>query len=60
MSDGFDAGGKWSIQLGVLPPIVQIRKESDKAALRSSSERMVQELREPQPAAFLVAQHVAS
>jgi hypothetical protein len=33
----------------VLPPIVHIRKESDKAAMRWSLERMMQELREPQP-----------
>ena len=47
------------ILLGVLPPIVHIRKESDKAALRWSLERMMQELREPQPGGFLVAQHLA-
>jgi AraC-like DNA-binding protein len=43
----------------VLPPIVHLRKESDKAALRWSLERMMQELREPQPGGFLVAQHLA-
>ncbi|MCU1261226.1 MAG: AraC family transcriptional regulator [Bryobacterales bacterium] len=48
-----------SILLGVLPPIVHIRKESDKAAMRWSLERMMQELREPQPGGFLVAQHLA-
>ena len=47
------------ILLGVLPPIVHIRKESDKAAMRWSLERMMQELREPQPGGFLVAQHLA-
>src|SRR5580693_6841253 len=45
--------------LGALPPIVHIRKESDKAAMRWSLERMRQELREPQPGGFLVAQHLA-
>src|SRR5260370_17229287 len=45
--------------LGMLPPIVHIRKESDKAARRWSLERMRQELREPQPGGFLVAQHLA-
>ena len=44
---------------GMLPPIVHIRKESDKAAMRWSLERMMQELREPQPGGFLVAQHLA-
>jgi AraC-like DNA-binding protein len=48
-----------SILLGVLPPIVHIRKESDKAALRWSLERMMQEQREQQPGYFLVAQHLA-
>src|ERR1700730_17418231 len=53
------AGDHAGILLGVLPPIVHIRKESDKAALRWSMERMMQELREPQPGGFLVAQHLA-
>jgi AraC-like DNA-binding protein len=45
---------------GVLPPIVHIRRESDKAALRWCVERMRQELREPQPGGFLVAQQLAT
>jgi AraC-like DNA-binding protein len=53
--DGPHAG----ILLGVLPPIVHIRKESDRAELRWSLERMRQELRDPQPGGFLVAQHLA-
>src|SRR5947208_1300353 len=64
MSGGFNAGGHFAfagdhagILLGVLPPIVHIRKEPDKAALRWSLERMMQELRERQPGGFLVAQH---
>jgi AraC-like DNA-binding protein len=47
------------ILLGVLPPIVHIRTESDKAAMRWSLERLGQELREPQPGGFLVAEHLA-
>ncbi len=47
------------ILLRVLPPIVHIRTESDKAAMRWSLERLRQELREPQPGGFLVAQHLA-
>ena len=43
----------------MLPPIVHIKKESDKLALRWSMERMMQELREPQPGGFLVVQHLA-
>jgi AraC-like DNA-binding protein len=45
--------------LEMLPPIVHIQKEADKAALRWSMERMRQELREPQPGGFLVAEHLA-
>ena len=47
------------ILLGMLPPIVHIKNESDKAALRWSIERMMQELREPQPGSYLVLQHLA-
>jgi len=47
------------ILLKVLPPVVHIRTESDKAAMRWSLERLMQELREPQPGGFLVAQHLA-
>lgn len=48
-----------NLLLGMLSPIVHIRKESDKAALRWSLERMMEELREPQPGGFLVVQHLA-
>ncbi|WP_165066361.1 AraC family transcriptional regulator [Paludisphaera rhizosphaerae] len=48
-----------SILLGMLPPIVHIKKEADKLALRWSIERMMAELREPQPGAALVLQHLA-
>jgi AraC-like DNA-binding protein len=53
------SGNHAGMLLGMLPPIVHIRKESDQAALRWSVERMMQELREPQPGGFLVAQHLA-
>jgi AraC-like DNA-binding protein len=53
------AGNNASMLLGVLPPIVHLRKESDKAAMRWSLERMRQELREPQPGGLLVAQQLA-
>jgi AraC-like DNA-binding protein len=61
MVGGFFAftGGHASIMLGVLPPIVHIRKESDKAAMRWSLERMREELLEHQPGGSLVAQHLA-
>jgi AraC-like DNA-binding protein len=64
--DCFCVGGHFAltgrhadILLGVLPPVVHIRKEADKAVLRWSLERMMQELREPQPGGFLVAQQLA-
>jgi AraC-like DNA-binding protein len=53
------AGDHAGFLLGMLPPIVHIRIEADKAALRWSVERMTQELREPQPGGFLVVQHLA-
>jgi AraC-like DNA-binding protein len=64
--DFFGVGGYFDfdrhhagILLGMLPPIVHIRKELDKAALRWSMEQMMQELQEPQPGGFLIAQHLA-
>ena len=53
------AGEHVDILLEMLPPIVHIRQESDKLALRWSIERMMQELRDPQPGGFLVLQHLA-
>ncbi len=53
------AGDHAGILLGVLPPIVHIRTESDKAALRWSVERMMRELRDPRPGGVLVIQHLA-
>lgn len=54
------AGNPASILLGLLPPIVHLQKEPGKAALRWSIERIMQELREPQPGGFLIAQHLAN
>jgi len=48
------------ILLDVLPPIVPIQKESDKAAMRWSLERLMLELRDPKPGGFLVAQQLAT
>jgi AraC-like DNA-binding protein len=47
------------VLLADLRPIVHIRKESDKTAMRWSSERMRKELRDPQPGGVLVAQQLA-
>jgi AraC-like DNA-binding protein len=56
----FALSGDASMLLGVLPPIVHLRKESDRAALRWSLERMMEELRDPQPGGSLVAQQLAT
>jgi AraC-like DNA-binding protein len=53
------AGESAGILLGVLPPIVHLRKDSDKEAMRWSLERMQEELRDPQPGGILVAQQLA-
>ncbi len=45
--------------LQALPPIVHIRRESDKAAMRWSLERMREELSYPQPGGSLIAQQLA-
>ncbi|WP_050462320.1 AraC family transcriptional regulator [Herbaspirillum autotrophicum] len=45
--------------LSALAPIVHIRKESDKAAMRWSLERMQEEVRHPQPGASLITQQLA-
>jgi AraC-like DNA-binding protein len=52
-------GSHADILLKSLPPIVHIRKESDKAAMRWSLERMKEELRDLQPGGSLIAQQLA-
>ena len=52
-------GSHADILLQSLPPIVHIRKESDKAAMRWSLERMKEELRDPQPGGSLITQQLA-
>jgi len=63
----FGVGGEFAVTgdqaellLGVLPPIVHIRKEADKAVLHWCIERMRLELRDPQPGGFVVAQQLAT
>jgi AraC-like DNA-binding protein len=53
------SGRHAEVLLRTLPPIIHIRRETDQAALRWSVERMMEELREGQPGASLVAQHLA-
>jgi AraC-like DNA-binding protein len=52
-------GGHAEMLLQSLPPIVHIRRESDKAAMRWSLERMREELQNPQPGGSLIAQQLA-
>lgn len=54
------AGDHGAELLGLLPPIVHLRQEADKSALRWCVERMRQELHEPQPGGFLIAQQLAT
>ena len=64
--DCFIVGGHFALAdrhagvlLGALSPVVQVREEANKAALRWSLERMGRELREQQAGASLVAQHLS-
>jgi AraC-like DNA-binding protein len=52
-------GGHAEILLQSLPPIVHIRRESDKTAMRWSLERMREELRDPQPGGSMIKQQLA-
>jgi len=47
------------ILLGALPPVVHLQKDAEKSVLRWSIERLMEELREPQPGSLLTAQHLA-
>lgn len=61
MAGGFFAftGSHAEMLLHSLPPIVHIRRESDKAAMRWSLERLREELRDPQPGGSLMALQLA-
>lgn len=52
------AGQHAGVLLALLPPVVHIRKDADRAALRWSMERVMEELREPLPGGSLIAQHL--
>jgi len=54
------SGRHAEILLAMLPPIVHLRTESDKATMRWSVERLMLELREPQPGGALIAQQLAT
>lgn len=53
------SGNHANILLGMLPPVVHLQKESDRAVLRWSIARMMEELREPLPGGQLIIQHIA-
>ncbi|UUE11275.1 AraC family transcriptional regulator [Dickeya zeae] len=53
------AGRPAQLLLGGLPPVVHIQKKSDKAAMSWALERMLQEVREPQPGSGLIVQQLA-
>lgn len=53
------SGAHGNILVGLLPPIVHIRDEEDRITIHWSLDRMMQELREPQPGGFLIAQNLA-
>ncbi|MBX5001486.1 AraC family transcriptional regulator [Rhizobium lentis] len=54
------SGGNSDILLGILPPIVHVKRDSDHAAvLRWSLDRMTRELRDRQPGGVLMAEHFA-
>lgn len=53
------AGDHAGILLEVLPPIVHLYKESDKAVMRWCVDQMMHELREPRPGNSLVIEHLA-
>lgn len=52
-------GAHAAMLLRVLPPIIHLRPQGEEAALRWSVERMMQELRDPQPGSALVIQDLA-
>ena len=52
-------GSHAEVLLQALPPIVHLRKESDKAAMRWSLDRMREELLDPRPGGSLIAQQLA-
>ena len=53
------AGPNAEMMLGLLPPIVHLQSEADRAALRWAFDRMRQELAVAQPGSVLIAQHLA-
>jgi AraC-like DNA-binding protein len=55
----FALEGDGRFLLDVLPPIVMLNNESQRESLRWAIERMLREMRDPQPGGALIAQQVA-
>jgi AraC-like DNA-binding protein len=53
------AGNDADILLSVLPPLVHIREDPDRVAMRWYLERMMKVIREPQPGGVLLGEHLA-
>ena len=53
------AGGHADLLLNLLPSVVHFSAVADRTILRGSVERLMQELREPQPGGALIAEHLA-
>ncbi len=60
VSNRFGLSGNYAgLLLRMLPPIVQIRDKPGQTELRWSIDRMMTELRDPQPGGFLIIEHLA-
>lgn len=55
----FELEGDARFLLDILPPVVMLEKELQKESLRWAVERMLREMRDPQPGGTLIAQQVA-
>lgn len=55
----FELEGDARFLLDVLPPVVMLENELQKESLRWAVERMLREMRDPQPGSTLIAQQVA-
>jgi AraC-like DNA-binding protein len=52
------AGPQAKMLLGLLPPVVRLQSEADRATLRWAFDRMRQELTDPRPGSFLIVQQL--
>ena len=52
-------GDRAGLLLAAMPPVVHVERQTEQSTLRWLVERMMRELRDPQPGGALVAQHLA-